>query len=106
MSTPTASNPPAGFYDDGSGRQRWYDGTQWTDHYQNAPVRPPTPPTQPVHATGPATAASLNVKREVMYTRQQKGHSLTLWVILSLFLLFPVIGLVYYSVSPNHYWHA
>ncbi|MEV7607885.1 DUF2510 domain-containing protein [Microbacterium sp. NPDC089320] len=27
---------PAGWYDDGSGRQRWWDGTQWTEHF--APV--------------------------------------------------------------------
>jgi hypothetical protein len=25
-----------GWYDDGSGRQRWWDGTQWTEHYGNA----------------------------------------------------------------------
>lgn len=24
---------PAGWYDDGSGRQRWWDGVQWTDQY-------------------------------------------------------------------------
>lgn len=24
---------PAGWYDDGSGRQRWWDGEQWTDHF-------------------------------------------------------------------------
>lgn len=28
------TNPQAGYYDDGSGRQRWWDGTQWTDNYQ------------------------------------------------------------------------
>jgi len=28
---------PAGWYDDGSGRQRWWDGTQWTENY--APVQ-------------------------------------------------------------------
>ncbi len=28
------TNPEAGYYDDGSGRQRWWDGTQWTDNYQ------------------------------------------------------------------------
>ena len=26
----------AGWYDDGSGRQRWWDGTVWTDRYQEA----------------------------------------------------------------------
>jgi hypothetical protein len=42
----------------------------------------------------------------VSYVRQQNGHSLTLWIILSLFFVFPVIWLIYFSVSPNHYWHA
>ncbi len=27
---------PAGWYDDGSGRQRWWDGTQWTENYAPA----------------------------------------------------------------------
>lgn len=39
------------------------------------------------------------------YVRQQKGHSL----ILNLLLVGPLtlyITTVYYSVSPNHYWHA
>lgn len=27
---------PAGWYDDGSGRNRWWDGAQWTHHF--APV--------------------------------------------------------------------
>lgn len=30
--------PPPGFYDDGSGRQRWWDGDQWTEHRQGAPA--------------------------------------------------------------------
>ncbi|MBP1325318.1 hypothetical protein JOF28_000550 [Leucobacter exalbidus] len=25
----------AGWYDDGSGRQRWWDGNQWTEHYSD-----------------------------------------------------------------------
>ncbi len=29
---------PAGWYDDGSGRQRWWDGQQWTEHF--APEAP------------------------------------------------------------------
>src|SRR5262245_51915403 len=24
---------PPGWFDDGGGRQRWWDGIQWTDHY-------------------------------------------------------------------------
>lgn len=40
---------PAGWYDDGSGRQRWWDGTQWTEHF--APVAEPAAPTA---ATSPA----------------------------------------------------
>ncbi len=30
---PRASTP-AGWYDDGSGRKRWWDGQQWTGHFQ------------------------------------------------------------------------
>ncbi|MFS0895575.1 DUF2510 domain-containing protein [Microbacterium sp. 179-I 3D3 NHS] len=32
---------PAGWYDDGSGRQRWWDGQQWTEHF--APEAPAAP---------------------------------------------------------------
>lgn len=28
-----AATPKAGYYDDGSGRQRWWDGSAWTDQY-------------------------------------------------------------------------
>jgi predicted Zn-dependent protease len=28
--------PTPGFYDDGSGRQRWWDSANWTDQYQDA----------------------------------------------------------------------
>jgi len=31
------AKPAAGYYDDGAGRQRWWDGTNWTDQYQDAP---------------------------------------------------------------------
>lgn len=38
MNTPPTggSKPPAGFYPDDSGRQRWFDGNAWTDQYQAA----------------------------------------------------------------------
>jgi predicted Zn-dependent protease len=31
------ANAQAGWYDDGSGRQRWWDGSSWTDTFQDAP---------------------------------------------------------------------
>lgn len=34
---------PAGWHDIGSGRQRWWDGQQWTAHFQGAPHRPQAP---------------------------------------------------------------
>lgn len=34
---------PAGWYDDGTGAQRWWDGQQWTDQWQQpAPVEGPS----------------------------------------------------------------
>jgi hypothetical protein len=98
---PESSGPPAGWYDanDGSGRQRWFDGSAWSDHYQSAP---------PVQVTvqAPVQTDSRKARDKAQYVRQQKGHSLTLWILLSLFLFVPVFWLIYYSVSPNHYWHA
>lgn len=32
---------PAGWYDDGSGNQRWWDGLQWTEHVVTAPKDAP-----------------------------------------------------------------
>jgi len=29
---------PEGFYDDGAGRQRWWDGEAWTERYSEVPV--------------------------------------------------------------------
>lgn len=31
---------PAGWYDDGSGRLRWWDGQQWTEHFAPEPTAP------------------------------------------------------------------
>jgi hypothetical protein len=100
ITTPQPAAPVAGWYDDATnpGLQRWWDGVQWTERRQ--PIAQ-----QPVqHMTGPATAASLNVKREVSYVRQQKGHSLIAHLFIGMFCLW--INVIYISVSPNHYWHA
>ena len=91
---------PAGWYPDAEGNQRWWDGNQWTEHVVATPQ--PIPAAQ--HTRGPMTASSLNVKREVIYNRQQKGHSIVLHVLLGMFVLW--INVIYISVSPNHYWHT
>ncbi|WP_091226178.1 DUF2510 domain-containing protein [Microbacterium sp. 3J1] len=36
---------PAGWYDDGSGTQRWWDGSAWTEHTVTAPPAESTAPT-------------------------------------------------------------
>lgn len=43
---------PAGWYDDGSGSQRWWDGQQWTEHVVTAP-QPPAEPAVPAVPTAP-----------------------------------------------------
>ncbi|WP_431071754.1 DUF2510 domain-containing protein [Microbacterium phyllosphaerae] len=45
---------PAGWYDDGSGRQRWWDGIAWTEHTVTAQV----PATAQDPATTPASATA------------------------------------------------
>lgn len=54
---------PAGWYDDGSGRQRWWDGTQWTDQFA-APATTAAP--------APATVAE-----PVATSRPKKPHVLS-----------------------------
>lgn len=36
--TPNEPNVPAGWYPDGQGSQRWWNGTQWTEHTQPDPA--------------------------------------------------------------------
>jgi hypothetical protein len=31
---PPPAGPPAGWYPDHAGQQRWWDGTRWTEHTQ------------------------------------------------------------------------
>lgn len=40
MSEFSQGGTAAGWYDDGQGRQRWWDGVQWTDHLAPAAVTP------------------------------------------------------------------
>ena len=71
------------------------------------PVSPPQQWQQPHHTMGPMTSSNLNVIREVVYSRQQTPHSATAWTLISLFTGgIGLIWVVYYSLSPNHYWKA
>jgi hypothetical protein len=104
---PAPNGPPAGFYDDpdGSGRQRWFDGSAWSDHYQTATSTAPAPQ-QPVQVTvaAPLQTDSRKARDKSQYVRQQKGHSFILeWFVLGIFTVW--IRPIYFSVSPNHYWH-
>ncbi len=59
MTNPTTPSVPAGWYPDpaGSGRQRWWDGLQWTEHFQEAY----TPAAVGGTPTAPAGTKSYNV---------------------------------------------
>ena len=65
----------AGFYDDGAGRQRWWDGQQWTDRYESeqsaAPVGPVVPEGTLWSAVGkPLTglgAGRYNLTKDLLY---------------------------------------
>lgn len=60
-----------------------------------------------VHQPIPAVQVEVPVRQardRAQYVRQQKGHSWVVWWL----LLGPItlwIPTVYYSFSPNHYWH-
>lgn len=45
---------PAGWYPDGYGAQRWWDGTRWTEH--TLPLPPPTQPLWPAYGDPSARA--------------------------------------------------
>lgn len=90
MSTPVRPVAAPGWYDDGSGRWRWWDGYAWQGY---------APQPQPLQA--PMRTANA---MPVSYTRQQTGHSITLHILL-IFVFVGMITVPYYSASPNHYWH-
>lgn len=61
----------------------------------------------PVEARHHVSVKQESIKQSrdrAQYTRQQKGHSLTLHLLLGGVVLW--IPAIYFSCSPNHYWHA
>jgi len=98
----TTTNPAPGWYPHPQGvaaTDMYWDGNGW----QESMIRPQTPPPTRRSSRGPMTNSALDVKREVVYTRQQKGHSLTLHLLLGIVVLW--VNVIYISVSPNHHWH-
>ena len=77
--------------------------TDTTQPYPPIPASSAQP--QIVIQQAPAPDRSRRGRDGAQYVRQQKGHSLTL----NLLLIGPLtmwITTLYYSLSPNHYWHA
>ncbi|MGG7508812.1 DUF2510 domain-containing protein [Plantibacter sp. YIM 135249] len=64
------SDTPAGWYDDGSGRQRWWDGAQWTNDYA------PAPPTQPPAPVAPQPVVAAQVKYETKTIQYIPGRQM------------------------------
>lgn len=61
-------------------------------------------PPVPAPRAGKAERPVKQSRDRAQYVRQQKGHSWILhWLVLGIFTCFIVP--IYYSVSPNHYWH-
>lgn len=61
--TPTAGPAPAAWYPDGTGGHRWWDGAQWTEHYQPAAPEVPVAPTETVVPAAPSLEASAQKPR-------------------------------------------
>jgi hypothetical protein len=59
----------------------------------------------PPRAAASVKTETVKVSRDkAQYVRHQKGHSLTMHLLFGVVVLW--IPAIYYSVSPNHYWHA
>ncbi|GAA1516148.1 DUF2510 domain-containing protein [Nocardioides humi] len=85
MSDPNQPATPAGWYPDGQGGQRWWDGTQWTEHTQppaagpgvDATVVAPQQPAQhqpPVQPQQPAPQQQFQQPAQQAYGQQQYGQ--------------------------------
>lgn len=73
MTDPNQPTTPAGWYPDGQGGQRWWDGTRWTEHTQpGAPQAPQTPqsgPTAPPAGPTPPQVPGADLPTQVAPNR-------------------------------------
>ena len=58
MSDPNQPSTPAGWYPDGQGSQRWWDGTRWTEHTMPLPDATPPAPAAPASPDPNATVVA------------------------------------------------
>lgn len=58
MSDPNQPSTPPGWYPDGQGGQRWWDGTQWTEHTQPPAGGAPAAPAAPSAPAAPAAPSA------------------------------------------------
>ena len=63
--------PPPGFYEDATGRRRWWDGTAWTEHAQ-----PPAAPEAERSAAGSTEAQRGAVLERAVDAYVQEGYRL------------------------------
>lgn len=67
MSDPNQPTTPPGWYPDGQGGQRWWDGTQWTEHTQ-----PGAPADAPPAAPGPGDQTVVAPNRAADFGQPQQ----------------------------------
>ena len=83
MDAPRPITPP-GWYDDGHGQLRWYDGSQWTQH--TAPLARPAAPQAP---PSQATAQRAPVRTEDLV---QVKRSKLVWILPIVFVVAALVG--------------
>ncbi len=64
----TSPKTPAGWYDDGRGALRWWDGDGWTEHTQPAPVARITEPKSPSYVQNLATTVDPAADPDAIWT--------------------------------------
>lgn len=86
---------PPGWYDDGHGATRWWDGTRWTEHVAGTDAAPPAPAAVP----GPPAAAAEGVAREgatatavAAPPEPKKPNRWIVWVVVGAVVLALLIG--------------
>ncbi len=72
---PDTSSVPAGFYDDGNGRQRYWDGSQWTARYQDLATPPTPPPVNPRASSMQYVVIQVTLKEKFIGTRPATSRS-------------------------------